>query len=81
MNTAPVLEYLKKHGQLMDTDIATATGISLRQVQQSLSELSAQGEISQCSITRYNDGKPVVGVQCRIRGYIPPAAPGRKPGQ
>jgi hypothetical protein len=42
-------------------------------------ELSAQGEISKCSVTTFKDGKPIEGIQCRIAGYAPPAAPGRKP--
>ena len=42
--------------------------------------LSAQGDISRCSVTSYANGKPVEGFQCRIAGYIPRPAPGRKPG-
>jgi hypothetical protein len=80
MNTAPVLQHLKKHGQLLDSEIAAATGIPLPQVRLFLSDLSARGEISKCSVPRYNDGKPVEGILCRVSGYIPPATPGRKPG-
>lgn len=80
MHTAPVLQYLKKHGQQLDLEIAAATGIPLRQVRLSLSDLSERGEISRCSVTRFNDGKPVEGMLCRISGFIPAAAPGRKPG-
>ena len=80
MHTTEVYEYLKKHGQLLDLEIAAATGISLDDVRSSLSELSAQGDISSCSVTSYTNGKPVEGFQCRIAGYIPRPAPGRKPG-
>jgi hypothetical protein len=80
MHTATVLQYLKKHGQLLDSEIASATRIPLPDVRNSLSDLSARGEISRCSVTRFNDGKAVEGMLCRISGYIPPAAPGRKPG-
>lgn len=80
MHTTPVLEYLKKHGQLLDSEIAAATGIPLTQVRESLSDLSAKGEISRCSVTRFNNGKAIEGFLCRISGYFPPAAPGRKPG-
>jgi predicted ArsR family transcriptional regulator len=76
-----ILEYLKRHGQLLDSEIASATGISLKNVRASLTDLSVRGEISRCNVTRYNDGKPVDAIQCRVSGYIPPAAPGRKPGQ
>ena len=81
MHSSPVLQYLKKHGQRLDSEIATDTGISLRQVRISLTDLSARGEISKCSVTRFHDGNPVKGILCRVSGYIPPAAPGRKPGR
>lgn len=80
MHTAPILKHLKKHGQLLDSEIAAATGIPLLKVRRSLSDLSARGEISRCSVTRYKDGKPTESIQCRISGYVPPPAPGRKPG-
>lgn len=81
MHTVSILEYLKRHGQLLDSEIASATGISLKSVRASLTDLSVRGEISRCNVTRYNDGQPVESIQCRISGYVPPAAPGRKPGQ
>lgn len=80
MRTDPVLQYLKKHGQRLDSEIAAATRISLAEVRTTLSALSERGEISRCSVTRFNDGKPVEGILCRIMGTIPPRAPGRKPG-
>ena len=80
MHVAPILQYLKKHGQQLDLEIAAAMGIPLPKVRNSLSILSARGEISSCSVTRFNDGKPVNGVLCRIAGFIPPSAPGPKPG-
>lgn len=80
MHNAPILQHLKKHGQLLDLEIAAATGIPLPKVRISLSDLSARGEISRCSVTRFNDGKPVEAMLCRISGYVPPASPGRKPG-
>jgi hypothetical protein len=80
MNNAPILQYLAKHGQHLDSEIATATGIPLQKVRASLSDLSSRGEISQCSVTRFNDGKPYQGILCRVAGSIPPATPGRKPG-
>jgi hypothetical protein len=80
MHDAPILQYLKKHGQQLDSEIAAATGIPLSQVRISLMDLSARGEISRCSTTRYDDGKPIEGTLCRVAGFIPPATPGRKPG-
>jgi len=80
MQTDQVLSHLKKHGQLLDLEIASATGIALVQVRKSLADLTTRGEISQCSVTHFNGGKRVEGIQCRISGYVPPAAPGRKAG-
>jgi len=80
MHTTPILQYLKKHGQQLDWEIAAATGIPLPKVRSSLSDLSARGEISRCSVTRYNNGKPIEGMLCRVAGCLPPTTPGRKPG-
>jgi hypothetical protein len=76
--TAPVLEHLKKYGQLLDSEIATGTGLPLPTVRSALSELLERGEIARCKVTRYTDGKPVEAMLCRISGYVPPAAPGPK---
>jgi len=79
MYTTPILQYLKKNGQQLDLEIAAATGIPLTRVRISLSELSARGEISRCNVTRFDDGKAIEGMLCRIAGTIPPKTPGRKP--
>jgi hypothetical protein len=78
MQTDQVLSHLKKHGQLLDVEIATATGITLAEVRKSLADLTTRGEISQCSVTHFNGNKRVDSFQCRISGYVPPVAPGRK---
>lgn len=80
MHSSPILQYLKQHGQHLDTEIAASMGIPLQKVRASISDLSSRGEISQCSVTRFNDGKPVEGILCRVAGSIPPTTPGRKPG-
>jgi len=80
MHATPILQHLRTHGQQTDSEIAAATGIPISAVRASISQLSARGEISRCSITRFADGKPIKGVLCRIAGSIPPKAPGRKPG-
>lgn len=79
MHTSSILQHLKKFGQQLDSEIAAATGIALPAVHESISELAAMGEISKCSVTRFNKGQAIEGIQCRLRGYVPPAAPGRKP--
>ncbi len=73
-----ILQYLKNHGEKLDMEIAIATGISLTNVRLHLSELATKGEIMTCHLIRHEKGKTVEGISCRIAGYIPPAAPGRK---
>ena len=80
MHTSPILQYLKKHGQLADWEIAAAMDIPLQKVRSTLTELSEKGEVSRCSVTRFENGKPIEGMLCRAAGTIPPKAPGRKPG-
>jgi hypothetical protein len=73
------MQYLKGAGERLDSEIAANTGLSLANVRQRMSELSAKGEIILCHSIRYVDGKKVEGTLCRIAGYMPPASPGRKP--
>jgi transcription initiation factor IIE alpha subunit len=73
-----ILQYLKKHGERMDSEIAVATGTSLAKVRLHLTELSEKREVMTCYSIRYEKGKKIEGIRCRLSGYIPPAAPGRK---
>ncbi len=79
MHATLILQHLKKHGQLVDWEIASAMDITLANVRDSLIQLSARGDISQCTVIRFLDGKPIEGILCRVAGTIPPKAPGRKP--
>jgi hypothetical protein len=74
-----ILEYLKSGGERLDSEIAAATGLSIAKVRQRVKQLQAQGAVMVCRSIRYKDGKEIDGVLCRVAGYIPPAAPGRKP--
>lgn len=80
MYAASILQYLKKHGQQVDWEIAAAMNIPLPKVRSTLTELSERGEISRCIVTRFSNGQPIEGMLCRIAGTIPPQAPGRKAG-
>ena len=73
------LDYLKNTGERLDSEIAADTGLSLASVRAGVSDLQARGAVMVCRSIRYKDGKEIDGVLCRIAGYIPPAAPGRKP--
>ena len=74
-----ILEYLKKHGERSDKDIAAATGISLVDLHLNLAELKAKRQVMLCDSIKYVKGKEVKATICRISGYIPPAKPGVKP--
>ncbi len=73
-----ILQYLKNHGEQLDSEIAAATGISLANVRIGMSALSARGDVMMCRSIRFKDGKQIDAMLCRVSGYIPPAAPGRK---
>lgn len=75
MYTQIVFEYLKKHGQLLDSEIAAATGIPICEVHAALAALAAQGEISKCTVTSYVNGTPIERFQCRLSGHSPRPAP------
>jgi hypothetical protein len=73
-----ILQYLKKHGEKLDAEIAEAAGLSLSKTRLHLAELAAKGEVIMCDSIRFEKGKKIEGIICRVSGYIPPAAPGRK---
>jgi len=73
-----VLQCIKKYGQRLDVEIAREMQMPLESVRERLSGLTASGAIITCSLTRFEDGKKVDAWQCRVSGYVPPLAPGRK---
>ena len=73
-----ILQYLKTYGERLDTEIADAVGVSVASVRDHLSELTAKGEVMSCYSIRFVNGKKIEGISCRISGFIPKAAPGRK---
>jgi transcription initiation factor IIE alpha subunit len=73
-----ILQFLKTRGERLDTEIAEATGISLAKVRAHVTSLTAQGAVMSCHSIRFEKGKKIEGIRCRISGYIPPATPGRK---
>ena len=74
-----VLDCLKKYGQRLDVEIAREIGMPLATVRTRLAGLAATGAVITCSLTRYEKGKRLDAWQCRVSGYVPPPAPGRKP--
>ena len=73
-----LLQCLKKYGQRLDLEIAKEMGVPLATVRQRLSGLAATGAIITCHLTRFEGGKRIDAWQCRVSGYVPPPAPGRK---
>ena len=76
-----ILQCLKKHGERLDSEIAKETGMPLAMVRQGVAGLAATGAIITCNLTRFENGKRTESWLCRVSGYIPPAAPGRKAKQ
>lgn len=75
-----ILAFLKAHGQRSETEIATALKMPLTRVRTHVAQLASSGDIICCSLTRYEGGKMIEGVSCRVSCYTPPPARGRKPG-
>lgn len=73
-----ILQYLKTHGERLDAEIAEAVGVSLAKVRVHLLELTASGEVMSYQSTKFMNGKKIEGIRCRLAGFIPPTAPGRK---
>ena len=76
-----IIQYLKAQGEKLDTEIAEATGLSIEAIRIQLSELAANNEVMVCQSTRYVKGKQIESMSCRISGFIPKDAPGRKPSR
>jgi DNA-binding IclR family transcriptional regulator len=74
-----ILQCLTKHGERLDSEIAKEMGMPLATVRQRLAGLAAAGEVITCTLTRFENGNRIDAWLCRVSGYIPPAAPGRKP--
>jgi len=72
------LSYLKKHGQRLDLELAKDRGIPLDVARQHLTQLAERREIVICKVTRFDEGIRTDGWLCRISGYSPPPAPGRR---
>ena len=72
------LQCLKKYGQRLDLEMAREMGVPLATVRKQLIGLAAKNEVVMCELTRFENGKRIDAWQCRVSGYLPPAAPGRK---
>lgn len=75
-----ILEFLKTHGDHLDSEIASSLHLSKAQVASYIAKLSSSGDLICCKVTRYVDGKKIEGINCRLSGSLPKAAPGPKLG-
>jgi hypothetical protein len=72
------MKCLKKYGQRLDLEMAKEMGLPLATVRKDLTALAATGAVIICSLTHFENGKQIDALQCRVSGYVPPLAPGRK---
>ena len=77
---ASILDFLKTHGERLDSEIANALQMPITRVRSHVSQLSSAGEIVCCKVTRYVDGGKIEGVSYRLSCTIPAPARGPKPG-
>ena len=73
------LQCLKKHGQRLDLEIAKEMRVPLATVRKDLAALAESREAIVCTTIQFENGRPFEAWQGRVSGFIPPAAPGRKP--
>ena len=74
-----IFDCLRRYGQRLDLEIAQETGVALEIVREHLASLAATGAVISCSLTRFEKGTRIDAWLCRVSGYVPPRAPGRKP--
>ncbi|MCZ7564663.1 MAG: helix-turn-helix domain-containing protein [Burkholderiales bacterium] len=74
-----VLQCLTKHGEQLDFEIAKELGMPLATVREHIAGLAATGAVVTCNLTRFENAKRIEAWVCRVSGYYPPAAAGRKP--
>lgn len=73
-----ILEYLADHGEGTDAEIAMATEISLADVRLHLSELASQHLVLACRSIRFEQGREIEEIICRMIGFTRPIKPGKK---
>ena len=73
-----ILQYLKTNGEKLDAEIAEGAGLSLSKTRNYLADLAANNEVVLCDSIRFEKCKKIEGILCRVAGFTPPAAPGRK---
>lgn len=73
------LQCLKRHGQRLDMEIAKEIHMPVATVRKHLAALADSREAIVCKTIQFANGRQVEAWQGRVSGFVPPAAPGRKP--
>jgi DNA-binding IclR family transcriptional regulator len=73
-----ILEYLKTHGEMLDSEIAAGAGLPLSKTRIYLAELESSGKIVTYHSTRFLEGQKIEGIRCRLSWINPKDARGRK---
>jgi len=73
-----IIQYLKRHGERLDTEIAEAVGISLAETRHHLLALVDKKEVMSCHSIKLVDGKMAERMSYRLVGFFPKAKSGAK---
>ena len=73
------LQCLQKHGQRLDLEIAKEMRVPLATVRAHLTAPADHREAIVCKTIQFRNGRQFEAWQGRVSGFVPPAAPGRKP--
>ncbi len=73
-----ILDYLQKHSERSDEDIAHGTGLSRLNIRQHLSKLIADGHVVTYQATRFMEGRKTAVTICRLVGRGSIAMPDKK---
>ena len=73
------LQCQQKHGQRLDLEIAKEMRVPLATVRAHLTALADRREAIVCKMIQFRNGRQFEAWQGRVSGFVPPAAPGRKP--
>jgi hypothetical protein len=75
-----LFDCVKRHGQIIDRQLAKELGLPLDEVRAIVYQLQASNKLYTCDIINFEDGVEVKGLLCRVSCFSPKASPGRKPG-
>ena len=66
--SAAIIDFLQVNGEKMEAEIARALQLPIAQVQTQLAQLSRNGDVICCKVTRFLGGKKIEGTSYRLSG-------------